>query len=85
MNRRSLVLLFIGAMGMLAGLWTLSALREDRCLDAGGKWLANARSCTGPAGSLDVARGSDVLMAVFVGVVLAFMLFRASTFAQSRR
>jgi hypothetical protein len=84
MNRRSLIQLLIGIIATVAGLAALNAIRQDRCLDAGGQWVANARSCVGPDGPLTVARGSDVLAAIVIGVLLAFMLHRASTFARRR-
>ena len=82
MNRRSLIQLLIGIIATTAGLAALNAVRHDRCLDARGQWMAATRSCVGPAGPLSVARGSDVIVAIGIGVLLAFMLYRASTFAR---
>lgn len=81
MNRRSLVQLLIGAIATIGALMTLNGIRQDRCLDAGGQWLAVGRTCTGPNGPLPVGRASDVVAAIVVGALLAFMLHRASTFA----
>src|SRR5262245_31673022 len=84
MNRRPFIQLLIGIIASIAGLATLNAIRQDRCQDAGGQWIAGTRSCMGPAGQLPVARGSDVLAAIVLGVLLAFMLYRASTFTSRR-
>lgn len=84
MNRRSLIQLLIGVIATMAGLAALNAIRQDRCLDAGGQWMAAARSCVGPGGPLSVARGSDVIAAIVIAVLLAFMLQRASMFARRR-
>jgi hypothetical protein len=84
MNRRSLIQLLIGIIATIAGLAALNAIRQDRCLDAGGRWMAAARSCVGPSGPLSVSRGTDVIAAIVIGVLLAFMLMRASTFARRR-
>ena len=84
MNRQSLIQLLIGVIAAMAGLAALNAIRQDRCVDAGGQWMAAARSCAGPNGPLSVSRGSDVIAAIVIGVLLAFMLHRASTFARRR-
>ncbi len=84
MNRRSLIQLLIGIIAAMVSLTALNAVRQDRCLDAGGQWAAATRSCTGPSGPLSVARGFDVIAAIVVGVLLAFMLHRISTFASQR-
>ena len=84
MNRRSLIQLLIGIIATMAGLAALNAVRQDRCLDAGGPWPAATRSCVGPDGPLSVARGSDVIVAIVIGVLLALMLDRASSFASRR-
>ena len=84
MNRHSLIQLLIGVIAAVAGLTTMILIRQDRCLDAGGSWSAQTRVCLGPDGPLSVARVSDVTMALGVGLLMAFMLHRASTFANRR-
>ena len=83
-SRRSLIQLLIGVIAALTSLAALNAVRQDRCLDAGGRWTAATRSCAGPDGPLSVARGSDLLAALVIGILLAFMLYRASMFARRR-
>ena len=81
MNRRSLIQLLIGVIAAVAGLGTMVLVRQDRCLGAGGSWSIETRVCLGPQGPLVVARGSDVTVAIGIGLLVAFMLHRASTFA----
>ena len=81
MNRRSLIQLLIGVIAAVAGLAIMVLLRRDRCLDAGGSWNATTRVCLGPDGPLAVARASDVTVAILIGLLVAFMLHRVSTFA----
>lgn len=83
--RRSAIPLLIGIIASIVAFSTIGWLQRDRCLDAGGAWDAVARRCTGASGAIDVSRGTDILAAVAVGVLLAFMLFRAATFATQRR
>ena len=84
MNRRSLIQLLIGVIAAVAGLATMMLVRQDRCLEAGGSWSAQTRVCLGPDGPLIVARASDVSVAIGIGLLVAFMLYRASTFAERR-
>ena len=84
MNRRSLIQLLIGVIAAVAGLTAMILVRQDRCLDAGGSWNAATRVCLGPNGPLAVARGSDVTVAIGIGLLVAFMLYRVSTFADRR-
>ena len=81
MNRRSLIQLLIGVIGAVAGLTTMNLVRQDRCLDARGSWSAATRVCLGPDGPVAVAQASDMAVAVLIGLLVAFMLHRASTFA----
>jgi len=84
MNRRSLIQLLIGVIAAVAGLATMILVRQDRCLDAGGSWSAQTRVCLGPEGPVSVARASDVAVALGIGLLMAFMLHRASTFGNRR-
>jgi hypothetical protein len=86
MNRRSIIQLLIGILASLAGLGVLTVVRQKRCIAEGGTWAGVSRICTGPSGPIDVSRASDVVMALGIALLVAFMLYRASTFAsrQSR-
>lgn len=84
MNRRSLIQLLIGVIAAIAGLAALTVVRQDRCLDAGGQWMAATRSCAGPDGPLVVTRGYDVFAAIGIGVLLASMLYRVFTIARRK-
>jgi len=49
MNRRSLVLMLVGAIAALSGLLVFVLFRDNRCTSAGGTWEAST-GCTLPAG-----------------------------------
>ena len=85
MNRRSIIQLLIGVIAALGGLGALTVIRQNRCLDAGGQWSVVQRSCTGPSGPILVDRWSDITVALIVGLLLAVMLYRASTYANRRQ
>ena len=82
MNRRSLIQLLIGVIAAMAGLAAMTVLRQNRCVASGGAWSADERTCVGPDGPIAVAQASDLAVAVVIGFLVAFMLYRASTFAQ---
>ena len=84
MNRRSLIQLLIGVMATVAGLAAMTLVRQNRCLEAGGAWTIDERICRGPDGPIVVAQATDILLGVVIGLLLAFMLYRASTFATRR-
>ena len=84
MTRRSLIQLLIGVISAIAGLAAMNAFRQDRCLDAGAQWNAATRACVGADGPLALGRSSDVIVAIGIAIVVAFMLYRASTFAGRR-
>jgi hypothetical protein len=85
MLRRSLIQILIGIVASISALWTVSALRANRCAGVGAQWLAATRTCQGPSGPVTVSRWTDIAAGLAVGVLLAAMLYRASTFAARRR
>ncbi len=84
MNRRSLIQILIGVIAMLGSLGALMVVRQNRCVAAGGQWSVAERACAGPDGPIAVSQPADLLVALVVGALLAFMLYRASTFATRR-
>lgn len=84
MNRRSLIQILIGAIATLGSLGALMVVRQNRCIAAGGQWSVVERTCAGPNGPIAVSQPADFTVALVVGVLLAFMLYRASTFATRR-
>lgn len=85
MNRRSIIILLIGAIATLAGFATSALLRQRRCSGAGGTWHLQTRECVGAAGEqLDSAVVTDVVIGVVVAIGLAFMLFRVLLFVMGR-
>ena len=85
MNRRLLISAVIGAMATFSGFTAVVWLRQGRCRDAGGAWDAAAHLCNGPVGRLAIEQKTDIATGVIVALVLAFMLFRISTFASRNR
>ena len=85
MNRRSIIQLLIGVIAALGGLGALTVVRQNRCVGAGGQWSIVQRVCTGPDGPIPVERWSDITVALVVGLLLAVMLYRASTWANRRQ
>ena len=84
MNRRSLIQILIGVIATLASLGSLMVVRQNRCVAAGGQWSVAERTCAGPNGPIAVAQPADFAVAIAVGALLAFMLYRLSTFATRR-
>lgn len=85
MNRRSFIILLIGAIASLGGFGTTAYLRQSRCEELGGRWPAATRRCELSTGEpVSSGRASDLAAGAFVAIVLGFMLFRATTFAASR-
>ena len=83
--RRRLAAVLAGAAAMLLGLLTATWIRQDACLDAGGRWLAATRACEWPAG----APAADPTVRAYAigalaGLAAAALLWRAFTFAASR-
>jgi len=85
MNRRSLIQLLVGAIAAIAGLGSLTFLRQDRCRDAGGQWSSAERFCAGPNGPIAVERWSDVAIAIALAFSVAWILYRMSTFVNRSR
>ena len=85
MNRRSIILLLIGATASFGGFAATSLLWSRRCTAAGGTWDQSVRLCRIASGeSLRIGEASDILAGVFVAAVLGFMLFRVLTFTARR-
>jgi hypothetical protein len=82
-TRRSLVTMLIGIMAALLGLLATTWLREDACLDAGGRWLAT-RTCELPPGAEMPSSLRFYFIGVVVGLVTALLLWRTYTFITTR-
>ena len=84
-TRRSLAALLAGIAGMLMALLTATRLRQDACLDAGGRWLAAARMCELPAGTAsEMSPLRGYALGAVAGVLTAIVLWRMFTFFASR-
>jgi hypothetical protein len=85
LNRRSLMQLIIGMIAAFAGMMSVMVLRQQRCMEAGGQWTGMGQRCLSAGGPIPVDRGVDFMAGLGVGLLVAFMLYRASTFAARRR
>ena len=84
-TRRRLAALLTGTAGALTALLLATWLRQDACLDAGGRWLAATRHCELPAGaSAAISSQRAYAVGAIVGVLTAIVLWRVFTFAASR-
>jgi len=84
-TRRRLAILLIGTTGTLTALLMATWLRQDACLDAGGRWIAATRLCELPPGaSTAMSPQRAYAVSVVGGVLTAIVLWRAFTFAASR-
>jgi hypothetical protein len=81
-TRRRLAALFTGTAGTLTALLVATWLRQDACVDAGGRWLAAARMCELPSGaSMAMSAGRAYAVGAVGGVLTAIVLWRVFTFA----
>jgi hypothetical protein len=77
-----LALLLAGAMAAVVGLAVAAALRQDACLDAGGRWLARG-GCEIDGGTLPGAGGAYMAGAL-AGLVVLAVAWRAYTLVTTR-
>jgi hypothetical protein len=84
MNRRSIMVLLIGVISALTGFATAALLEQKKCLDASGRWDSALRKCELPTGDISGYGSRSIVTGVFVGVLLAIMLYRAVLFFTMR-
>lgn len=85
-TRRNLATVLVGVAGSLVALAVITYLKQDACLDAGGRWDAATRACVLPGGSPRAATSAwSYLTGIVAGVVVAIVLWRAFTFFATRR
>ncbi|MHB1071721.1 MAG: hypothetical protein ACYC3Q_02750 [Gemmatimonadaceae bacterium] len=83
--RRTAIPLIIGIISSLVAFSAVGWLRRDRCVDGGGTYDMASRRCLMADGvTMDVAYAGDLMAGLVVGVALALMLHRATTFATRR-
>jgi hypothetical protein len=84
-TRRRLAALLTGTAGTLTALLMATWLRQDACLEAGGRWLAATRQCQLPSGaSTAMSSPMAYVIGAVGGVLTAIVLWRVFTFATSR-
>ena len=84
--RRQLALVVIGVAAALVALLVATWLRQDACLEAGGRWLAATRTCELANGAVGpgLSAGRAYAVGAIVGVLAATVLWRTFTFFASR-
>lgn len=84
-SRRRLAALLVGAGAMLTALLVATLILQDRCQDAGGRWLAVTRRCELPAGSADSpGSGWAWLAGLAAGLAAAVVMWRSYVFFVAR-
>jgi hypothetical protein len=84
-TRRRIAALLAGMAGAFIALSVSVWLRQDACLDAGGRWIAAARACDLPTGAPSLSSPARFYMVGAVaGVVVAAVLWRTYTFIAHR-
>lgn len=85
MDRRSIIVVLIGAIATVSGFAITALLRVRRCEEAGAEWRHQTRECVTAAGErIDVSGLGDAAIGILMAVVLAFMLFRVLLFVMGR-
>jgi hypothetical protein len=85
-TRRRIAILLVGTAGTLTALLLATSLRQDACLDAGGRWLAAARQCELPPGaSMAMPSHKAYAIGALAGMLAAIVLWRMFTFASRAR
>ena len=77
-----MALLLAGAMAAVVALAVATALRQDACLDAGGRWVARG-GCEIDGGTLPGAGGAYMAGAL-AGLVVLVVAWRTYTFVATR-
>ena len=78
--RHRLALLLVGVATALVGLSVATWVRQDDCLDAGGRWNAAARACEPAAGAAAAPSWRAFAFGIAAGLVVAIVLWRTYTF-----
>ena len=84
--RRQLILVIVGVSGAIVALIAATYLRQDACLDAGGRWVIATETCQLEGGGA-MSQGSTVrayLLGALVGLLAGTMLWRVYTLVASR-
>jgi len=84
-TRRRLAALLSGIAGAFVALSVSLWLRQDACLDAGGRWLAMERTCELPAGTAPLASPvRSYILGAAAGLLVAGMLWRTFTYVANK-
>lgn len=83
--RHRIAALLVGVAASIVGLSTARFLQQDACLDAGGRWLATARECVGPAGTIALSPARSYAIGAAAGLITLVVLWRTFAFFSQRR
>jgi hypothetical protein len=78
------MVLLIGVISALTGFATAAFLEQRQCSDASGRWDAALRKCELATGDVIGYGSRSIVAGVFVGVLLAIMLYRTVLFFTMR-
>lgn len=78
--RRRLATILVGAMAMLTALLVATMIRQNRCAEAGGEWLAATRQCQLPSGGGSPSSGWAWALGVLAGLAVAVVMWRTYAF-----
>ena len=84
--RRQIILVIVGITAAIVALIAATYLRQDACLDAGGRWLGQTETCE-LAGGAALPRGAVVrayLLGSLIGLLAGTMLWRVYSFVTRR-
>ena len=82
--RRQIAVLVVGMIGAIVALIAATWLRQDACLDAGGRWLVETETCELAAGAGSGSTVRAYLLGAVIGLLAAAMLWRMFSFFASR-
>jgi hypothetical protein len=83
--RRQLAALLSGIAGAFVALSVSLWLRQDACVDAGGRWVALERACELPTGlSSPTSPVRYYIAGAVAGLLVAGVLFRGFSFIADR-
>lgn len=79
-TRRRLATILVGTISTLTALLVATLIRQNRCQDAGGQWLAATRDCELPAGAARLSGGWPWTLGLAAGLLTAVVLWRAYSY-----
>lgn len=82
--RRQIVLVVVGITAAIVALIAATYLRQDACLDAGGRWVVETEVCQLAPGVAPPGSAKAYGLGAVIGLLVGTMLWRMYTFAARR-